>query len=198
MPRPSRDFPRMRRFAALILWIGLLLPSAASAADWGFFTGAHFGFSKEGQSVGDDYPGRSMGSLDLQAMPGVHFFNNAVLFGPLLDARLQSQLDTGTATSFNGFGLTVGPGFLFDFKAFRLLISWDWRDRQSISAPANATLAGSGFHFLLGIAVAPKVDFNIEFVLAKFNTLTIAGTEYPLTNNPVTQPLFGTGLSLTL
>lgn len=162
-----RFFPLL---AALVL-VGLSTP--AHALDFGAFFASHLGAGSAGRDGDDFYRKRSVGSIDLQAMPGLHVYGKSILAGMLFDFRMLSELENADPTNhgdFGGFGLLIGPAVLFDFTFGKVLLSWDIRDRQSISSP-DAALKGSGFHILFGYKASSILTVDLEYVHARYNAI---------------------------
>ncbi|MGZ3649599.1 MAG: hypothetical protein ACXVB9_06480 [Bdellovibrionota bacterium] len=186
----------MRRWLALA-FLTLSLASPARA-EFGVFTGAHFGFSQEGRDTNDFYQKRSMGVIDLQAMPGWHFGGKTILAGLLFDVRLLSQLsnvDTNAVGDFGGMGLLLGPGVAFNFSFGRALLSYDMRARQSINSP-DATFKGSGFHFLVGYKPLANLSVDFEYVATRYNAYSTALADADLSAKPVSCNVIGVGASI--
>jgi hypothetical protein len=183
------------RFLALSLF---LAASSAQAADYGIYAGSHIGIGDEGRKESDTFQNRTVGTLDLQAMPGVRYFGNTLLAGILFDFRLLFQVsdaDPKKAGDYAGTGFQVGPGFLFDFPLARFLASWDMRARQSVNSP-EMSFKGSGFHFLLGYKALPTFSVDLEYVATRYNTVSTALGEADVGPNPVTYHMLGLGASV--
>lgn len=191
----------MRVFVLCLVSLLLLAHPVSARAELGLYAGTHLGAGQAGHELNDTYTKRSVGVLDFQAMPGFHFYGKAVLAGLMLDARLLSQLstsvNTATAGDLGGKGLLLGPGVNFDFTFGRLLLVWDMRARQSVNEP-DATFKGSGFNILAGYRAMPGFTVDLEYVVAKYNALSIGDVETGLGSAPISQKSFGLGVSLSL
>jgi hypothetical protein len=180
----------------LALAIVALFSSTLARADYGAHLGAHFGYGQMGNSSGDENRTRNMGTLDLQAMPGIKLYGNALLLGLMLDYRFMSQLtDETNLSSYGGRGFLAGPGALLDFSFGRFLFSWDMRARHYYSGP-DTTYKGSGFHFLFGYKVMGNLCADLEYVISRYNAVRINEVETGLDENKqVTHKSLGFGLS---
>ena len=184
------------RFLALALL--LLVAPQALAADFGLFAGSHIGIGDEGRTKSDTFQDRTVGALDLQVMPGLHYFGNTLLAGILFDLRLLfqvSEADPKKAGDYGGTGLQVGPGFALDFSRAKFLASWDMRARQSTSSP-DLSFKGSGFHFLLGYKALPTFTVDFEYVATRYKTIGTSYGELDVSDNPVTYHMLGMGASI--
>jgi hypothetical protein len=172
---------------------------AAQAANYGIYAGSHIGIGDEGRNGADTYQNRTVGTLDLQAMPGLRYFGSTLLAGVLIDLRLLSQVsdaDPSKAGDYGGPGLQLGPALLLDFPAARLLASWDMRARQSTNSPDGVGFKGSGFHVILGYKALPTVSVDFEYVTTRYKTVGTLLGEEDLSSNPITYTVFGLGASL--
>jgi hypothetical protein len=186
------------RVVAFLLF--LLAPASARAQDYGIYAGLHLGAGHSGDDIEDAYQTRTVGTVDLQFMPGLRFSGKSILVGLLFDARFLSQISNVDKTAvgdFGGSGLTIGPGVVVDFTKARLLLSWDWRDRQSVNAPDGTTFKGSGFHLLAGYRMSPLVTVDLEYVIAKYNTIAVNDAETDVGDHLVKQNTIGVGVSVS-
>jgi len=182
-----------------LVFVFLFLGSGAQAAEYGVYAASHIGIGDEGRGNSDTYQNRTVGTLDLQVMPGVRFFGKTLLAGLLIDLRLlfqASNADPVKAGDYGGTGLQVGPGFVLDFPTAKFLVSWDLRARQSINSPDSAGFKGSGFHFILGYKALPTFSVDFEYVATRYKTASTAFGELDLSSNPVTYGVYGLGASI--
>jgi hypothetical protein len=185
------------RFLLALAFLTLSIASPARG-DFGVFTAAHFGFSQEGRDSNDFYQKRTMGVIDLQALPGWHFAGKTLLAGLLFDIRLLSQLsqvDTNSVGDFGGTGFLLGPGLAVDLPFGRALLSYDIRARQGINTP-DATFKGSGFHFLVGYKPLPNLSVDLEYVATRYNAYSSTLSDVDLSAKPVSCNVVGFGASL--
>lgn len=178
----------------LTLFLGLL--SSSAEAQFGAHFATHFGYGKMGSDSGFIQK-RSMGTFDLQAMPGYRLLGNQLLLGLLFDLRFMSQLqdqnDVG-GEDFGGRGLTWGLGASFEPGPVKILVSYDLSARHWYTAP-ETTYKGSGFHFILGIPVAPSLFLDLQYVTTTYNTRKVNGDEYGLADDNVQHWNVGFGVS---
>jgi hypothetical protein len=139
-------------------------PSTSEAA-FGGHVGAHLGvgnFGGAGQPVGS----KSLGTLDLQAMPGYRIFGNSLMLGVLFNLRYLSDLNgaSGYDKDASGTGSLIGLALAYEFSVFKIIGSWDLRARQSGSNP-DTTYKGSGYTILFGYKTMP--NFYVDFMVNK-------------------------------
>jgi len=183
------------RILALAL---LMLSPNAHALDYGVYAGSHIGIGDEGRNGADTFPNRTVGVLDLQALPGARFYGKALTAGLLFDFRLYTQVsnaDPVKVGNYGGTGLQLGPGVALDLPFVRGLLAWDIRARQSINDP-DQTFKGSGFHFLLGYKAMPTFSVDFEYVSTRYKTVGSALEEIDLSDLPVTYHMYGLGASI--
>lgn len=173
--------------ALLVIW---LAPSAE--ANFGAHLAPHFGFGNMGDDSSGSLRSRSVGTFDLQALPGYRVYGNAILLGLMIDYRFISQLsEEDNLQGLSGRGLLLGPGAGFEFAFGKLLLSYDLIARHSATSP-EAKLEGSGFHLLFGYRIAPNVYADLQYVRTRYNKLN--GED--LGDLPIKQNNIGFGLSL--
>ena len=173
--------------------LALLTPTLAKA-DYGAHVGGHFGYGKMGNSSLDANQSRGIGTFDLQGMPGIKVYGKFILLGLMLDYRFHSQLsDDNSLSQYGGRSFLLGPGAILDFPLFKLLFSWDIRDRHYYSGP-DTTYKGSGFHFLFGYKVVGNLCVDLEYVTARYKSVKINDDEIGL-DDPVKHYNLAFGLS---
>lgn len=166
-----------KKLASLCL-VSLIFSWSSSPAEaaFGGHVGAHLGIGNIGggaQPVGNT----SIGTLDLQAMPGYRIFGNSLMPGVLVNVRFLSQLAGSNAygREVSGTGSLIGLALAYEFDVFKIIGSWDLRARHSHSKP-DTTYMGSGFTLLFGYKTLP--DFYVDFMVNKtsYNSRDVQGT----------------------
>ena len=190
--KDSYNLPMARFFTLAALLLGSLASTAAQA-DFGIHLASHLGFGNLG---GDNQKveSRSMGVLDLQALPGYRV-PGGLLVGPHLNVRFLSQLNGGGDEEFSGAGSLIGLGAMYELATFKALASYDMRARHSHSEP-DTTYMGSGFTLLVGFLMMPMTFLDIEFNKTTYNMQTQGDTTHHL-GSRFTHWNVGVGVSLT-
>jgi hypothetical protein len=188
----------------LLLFLALL--SVPARAEFGLHVGGHFGYGKMGDEANDINQDRSMGSFDLQAMPGYRFLDKLLMAGVMLDYRFLGQLEDKSATlsDFSGRSFLIGLGAMLDLPTVKFILSYDFHDRHNISLP-KTTYKGKGWHFLLGYKVAGSLCVDLEYVVANYDSQTLLGEDSDLsgtdlsgnTRYPISHDSLAFGLSWT-
>lgn len=177
----------------LILLLCFSGPSAQ--ASLGLHLGSHLGFGGMGNESGTR-TNRTMGTFDLQAMPGYRVFG--FMPGILLEYRMMSQLTNRieAGSDYSGNGSNVGLGILFEPALFKFLASYDFRSRHGFSSP-ETTFSGSGYRLMVGYKILPLLAFDLQFVQTKYNTVEENETETSIDEDPITHWNLGFGVSLS-
>ncbi|MGZ3695177.1 MAG: hypothetical protein ACXWQO_13640, partial [Bdellovibrionota bacterium] len=151
-------------FCAFIALVLIFSPTSAKAV-FGGHIGSHLGIGNLG-GAGQPVGNTSVGTLDLQAMPGYRILGNSLMLGPLFNLRYLSQLAGSNAVGkdVTGTGLLVGVAIDYDFSVFKIIASWDIRARHNHDKP-DTTYKGSGYTLLFGYKTLP--DFYVDFMLNK-------------------------------
>jgi hypothetical protein len=180
----------LQRLALLAV---LLFPSTASA-EFGFHAGSHFGFGRMGSEAGSR-PSRSLGSFDLQFMPGYRFMP-LFMGGLLLDYRFLAQLanESEVGSNFSGRSFLWGLGLMAEPGPFKVLVSYDFRARHWFSGP-DTTFKGSGYHILFGYKFLPAIAFDIQFVSTTYNSQEVDGIPAGLSPDTIKHWNLGFGVS---
>ena len=157
------------------------------------------GLGPMGHDYLDAYETRTVGTIDIQALPGVKPFGEMVLTGLLFDFRLLTQLtkmDKNTRGDFGGSGFLVGPGVLLDLNLGKLLFSYDLRARTRINQPDNTTFKGSGFHLVFSYNWADKIAGEFQLVKTTYKTFINSLGEFEFPNDPLTHISYSFGASI--
>ena len=165
------NFPMFRAFLLAFVLFSLTSPARA---EFGFHAGAHLGFGRMGDEAIGGYSDRSIGSFDLQVMPGYRLLAGQLLAGLMLDYRFVSQLTNAgqVGSNFSGNGFLLGLGTSIEPGPFKFLVSYDFLARHSIKQP-ESTLEGSGFHLLFGYKFLPLFYFDLELVTATYDNMSL-------------------------
>lgn len=177
----------------LVTFALFLLPSLASA-QFGFHTGAHFGYSKLGAQSGE-LRKRDLGAFDLQFMPGYRLPAD-LMAGLMLEYRLMGQLDEDSRPGYDlsGNSFNMGIGGTWEPGPIKLLFSWDLYSRHYVTG-GNNTYMGSGYHFLIGFRFLPGFSFDVEYVTNTYDTQSTNGADYGL--NDYYLDLWNVGLGVS-
>jgi hypothetical protein len=182
----------MRIFLFLFLFA---LPFNSAFASFGLHLGSHLGFGGMGNESGSR-ASRTMGTFDLQAMPGYRVFG--VMPGLLLEYRMMSQLTNRieAGSDYSGNGTNFGLGVLFEPGMFKFLASYDFQSRHWFTEP-DTTFSGSGYRFLVGYKILPLLAFDFQYVATKYNTVEESEVETSIDHDPVSHWNLGFGVSLS-
>lgn len=173
--------------ALLAIWL-----SPRAEANFGAHLAPHFGFGNMGDDSSGRLRSRSVGTFDLQAMPGYRVYGNAILVGMMFDYRFISQLsEEDNLQGLSGRGYLIGPGVGFELTFGKVLLSYDFMARYRAPSP-EARLEGSGFHFIFGYRIAPNVYADLQYVRTRYNKLN----DEDLGDQSIKQNNIGFGLSL--
>lgn len=174
------------------IWIALL-PSPARAG-FGGHVGSHLGIGNMG---GGRQPvsSKSMGTLDLQAMPGYSLFGGALMPGIMAQLRFLSQLagSTSYGEEVSGTGFLLGLGVAYKFDLFKVIASWDLRARHSYDNPGS-TFKGSGFTLQFGYKTMADLYMDFLFSRTSYSSREVMDVEqiFPV---PVAHWNLGLGIS---
>lgn len=176
-------------------FLAFLISVPAAQASFGLHLGSHLGFGGMGNESGSRV-NRTMGTFDLQAMPGYRVFG--VMPGLFLEYRMMSQLTNRieAGSDYSGNGSNVGLGVLFEPALFKFLASYDFRSRHGFSTP-DTTFSGSGYRLIVGYKILPLLAFDVQYVSTKYNTIEENETETSIDNDPVKHWNLGFGVSLS-
>lgn len=177
-----------------LMVLSLFLAMAPEAeAQFGFHAGTHLSFGQMG-SESESVKDRSMGSFDLQFMPGYRYAG--LMGGLLLDYRFISQITSASdaGSDLAGHSFTWGLGGTWEPGIWKFLFSYDFRARHSVSEPEN-TYKGSGFHLLAGYKIAPSLCVDLQYSRMRYNTLETAVSETGLGDDSVRHWNLGIGIS---
>lgn len=175
-----------------LLFLSILF-SPVAEAQFGFHAGTHLSFGQMGDESGS-VEDRSMGSFDLQFMPGYRYAG--LMGGLLLDYRFVSQITSTSdaGSDLGGRSFLWGLGITWEPAIWKFLFSYDFRARHSVSEPEN-TYKGSGFHLLAGYEIAPNLYVDLQYSRMRYNTLETTTSETGLGENPVRHWNLGLGIS---
>lgn len=147
---------------------------------------------------GDDQPltPRSMGTLDVQAMPGFRMLG--FMPGIMLNLRLLGQLsgDNSAGNEVSGSGSLLGVGVAYEPGPVKLIGSYDLRARHTHSLP-DTSYQGSGFTFLVGLLMMPGMYIDLQFNRTSYDT-RVTGAARDHLGTSVVHWNAGFGLSMSL
>ncbi|RZA06465.1 MAG: hypothetical protein EOP11_10315 [Proteobacteria bacterium] len=176
-----RVLPRVFSIGTLAL-LSLAAASSPARAELGLHAATHFGVGAMGTENPAE-PNRSMGTFDLQAMPGWRFPNSKFMAGMLIDYRFMTQLEEGVPitgeTNFAGQSVHFGIGGTFETGDLKLLATFDPLARHWAAVPTT-TFKGSGLHLLAGIQFEPNWYIDIEYSEATYDEAGIMGRDQHL------------------
>lgn len=194
MAQPPKNFVELSMRCLFLALIALSIPNLAQAA-FGLHVGGHFGYGNMGNESTDADQARSVGTFDVQAMPGLRALGNVLLVGLMLDYRFHSQLkDDDSLVPYSGRSFLLGPGVALDLSFGKLLFSYDILTRHYYTGP-ETTLKGSGFHILAGYKVMGNLSVDLEYVVSRYSTVDQYNGERDLGEFPIKHKNLGFGLS---
>lgn len=183
------------RIPLLALALLSALPTVAEAS-FGLHAATHLGIGDMGSSS-PTMPSRSVGTFDLQAMPGYRLFSQQLLIGLMLDYRFVSQLDNpsrAAGTDYTGSGLLMGIAAAYETNLVKILLGYDFRARHSHDLP-ETSLMGSGYRLQFSYKVFGPWGADLQYVHTNYNTMEAAGTESELNNYNFRHWNLGLGVS---
>ncbi len=196
MAESIKDFYNLGMRTLLLLLLLCFSPLAAQA-EFGFQVGGHFGIGNMGNDSGSIRE-RSLGTFDVQFMPGYHFLGD-FMGGLLLEYRLISQLtnqvEAGSDLSGNGF--IWGLAAMYEPGPLKFLVSYDFRARHWFDEP-ETVYSGSGYRFLFGYKFLPGFAFDLQYSSTNYNYRRLGAAESEIADED--QPRhwnIGLGLSYT-
>ncbi|MCO5143992.1 MAG: hypothetical protein M9962_12955 [Oligoflexia bacterium] len=183
-----------KTFTLLFVSFLALYPNI-STASFGVHLGSHIGIGRLGNET-TQVRDRSMGTFDLQAVPGYKILSDSLMVGLLLEYRLLSQLTSAgnvAGEDFSGGGFSLGPAVTYRISLVKILVGYDLISKQSTHTP-EGSLSGSAIRFLVGYELFPSLYADLTLNLNSYGDQDRNGTEVLLTNK-VKHWNFGFGIS---
>lgn len=145
---------------------------------------------------------RSMGALDIRALPGWRI--GPLLVGAMAQYNIVEQLtDPTTVANINlrGSGYLLGAGVGLSFGPIHLQGSYELYGKYTLG---NVTAAGTsttyskpaGYTAILGWSIFPKVSMDAVYGTHTYGTSTINGVDTDVSANKLMETHYGVGLSI--
>lgn len=180
------------RLAALAL-LALLVGHSANAG-FGLHIGGHFEGGNFGGDSNGEFATKSIGAIDLQAMPGYRFLGDIVLVGLMLEGRFVTHLAEKSEREWGGKSFTYGPAFSVEAPFLKLLLGWDVYARHNTSTP-SATYKGSGWRILLGYRLAATWWTDLQYSTVTYDSRTEGEASADMSLAPVKSSTMAFGIS---
>lgn len=181
---------------AILLALLLILPFTAQAGV-GLHAATHFGFGRMGDGSRTLLE-RSMGTFDLQLMPGYRFSELLmpvfVLDYRFIVSQLSSRSEVGS--DLTGSGNLWGIAVVSEPGPIKVLLGYDFRARHNRDDP-ETEYSGSGIRAVLGYAVFPNFHFEMQFTSTSYSSADANSQTTELTQ-PIKHWNFAFGMAYSL